>query len=79
MDKKYLPLRNTRPLKWIFSISLFLIINITALQSISTGYIKSLEKINSVKTVYKIHKLIKPLFGKKYMYLPFGNWGKIME
>jgi len=46
---------------------------------ISTGYMKKLVKINSRETVEGINRLIKPVFSGQYMYLPFGNWGKLMQ
>lgn len=83
MDRKYLPLRNTKPFKWILATILFFIINVTGLITISTNYIDTLSKINTLKTTSKIKKIIKPISSEgnrtKYMYLPFGNWGKIMQ
>ena len=47
MDKKYKPLRNTKPVKWIFSIMVFILVNITGLMVISTNYMEELEKVNN--------------------------------
>lgn len=87
MDKKYLPLRNTKPFKWILSIILFFIINVTGLTIISTNYIETLNKINTTATISEIEKLIKPISSSLeknkikyvYLYLPFGNWKLIMK
>ena len=82
MDKKYKPLRNTKPVKWIFSIMMFILVNITGLMVISTNYIEELEKVNNYATFAKIRRLIKPvIIGKKnqYMYFPSGNWEMIMK
>ena len=82
MDKKYKPLRNTKPVKWIFSIMVFILVNITGLMVISTNYIEELEKVNNYATFAKIRRLIKPvIIGKKkqYMYFPSGNWEMVME
>ena len=82
MDKKYKPLRNTKPVKWIFSIMVFILVNITGLMVISTNYIEELEKVNNYATFAKIRRLIKPvIIGKKnqYMYLPSGNWEIVMK
>ena len=82
MDKKYKPLRNTKPVKWIFSIMMFILVNITGLMVISTNYIEELEKVNNYATFAKIRRLIKPvIIGKKnqYMYLPSGNWEIVMK
>ena len=82
MDKKYKPLRNTKPVKWIFSIMMFILVNITGLMVISTNYIEELEKVNNYATFAKIRRLIKPvIIGKKkqYMYFPSGNWEMVME
>ena len=82
MDKKYKPLRNTKPVKWIFSIMVFILVNITGLMVISTNYIEELEKVNNYATFAKIRRLIKPvIIGKKnqYMYFPSGNWEMIMK
>ena len=82
MDKKYKSLRNTKPVKWIFSIMMFILVNITGLMVISTNYIEELEKVNNYATFAKIRRLIKPvIIGKKnqYMYLPSGNWEIVMK
>ena len=82
MDKKYKPLRNTKPVKWIFSIMMFILLNITGLMVISTNYMEELEKVNNYTTFAKIRRLIKPvIIGKKnqYMYFPSGNWEMVME
>ena len=82
MDKKYKPLRNTKPVKWIFSIMMFILVNITGLMVISTNYMEELEKVNNYATFAKIRRLIKPvIIGKKnqYMYFPSGNWEMVME
>lgn len=82
MDKKYKPLRNTKPVKWIFSIMIFILVNITGLMVISTNYMEELEKVNNYATFAKIRRLIKPvIIGKKnqYMYFPSGNWEMIMK
>ena len=82
MDKKYKPLRNTKPVKWIFSIIMFILVNITGLMVISTNYMEELEKVNNYATFAKIRRLIKPvIIGKKnqYMYFPSGNWEMVME
>jgi len=82
MDKKYKPLKNTKPVKWIFSIMMFILVNITGLMVISTNYIEELEKVNNYATFAKIRRLIKPvIIGKKkqYMYFPSGNWEMVME
>lgn len=82
MDKKYKPLRNTKPVKWIFSIMVFILVNITGLMVISTNYMEELEKVNNYATFAKIRRLIKPvIIGKKnqYMYFPSGNWEMIMK
>ena len=82
MDKKYKPLRNTKPVKWIFSIMMFILVNITGLMVISTNYMEELEKVNNYATFAKIRRLIKPvIIGKKnqYMYFPSGNWEMIMK
>ena len=82
MDKKYKPLRNTKPVKWIFSIMMFILVNITGLMIISTNYMEELEKVNNYATFAKIRRLIKPvIIGKKnqYMYFPSGNWEMIMK
>ena len=82
MDKKYKSLRNTKPVKWIFSIMMFILVNITGLMVISTNYIEELEKVNNYATFAKIRRLIKPvIIGKKkqYMYFPSGNWEMVME
>lgn len=82
MDKKYKPLRNTKPVKWIFSIMVFILVNITGLMVISTNYMEELEKVNNYTTFAKIRRLIKPvIIGKKnqYMYFPSGNWEMIMK
>ena len=82
MDKKYKPLRNTKPVKWIFSIMMFILVNITGLMVISTNYMEELEKVNNYTTFAKIRRLIKPvIIGKKnqYMYFPSGNWEMIMK
>jgi len=82
MDKKYKPLKNTKPVKWIFSIMMFILVNITGLMVISTNYIEELEKVNNYATFAKIRRLIKPVItGKKkqYMYFPSGNWEMVME
>ena len=82
MDKKYKPLRNTKPVKWIFSIMMFILVNITGLMIISTNYMEELEKVNNYTTFAKIRRLIKPvIIGKKnqYMYFPSGNWEMIMK
>ena len=78
-EKIYRPIRNEKFLKQIFSLILFFIINIVSLIMISTGYMKKLVKINSRETVEGINRLIKPVFSGQYMYLPFGNWGKLMQ
>jgi len=78
-EKIYRPLRNERLLKQVFSLILFFMINIVSLILISTGYMKKLMKINSRETVEMINRLIKPVFSGQYMYLPFGNWGKLMQ
>lgn len=82
MDKKYKPLRNTKPVKWIFAIIMFISVNITGLIIVSTNYIEELEKVNNYATFAKIRRLIKPvIIGKKkqYMYFPSGNWEMVME
>ena len=82
MDKKYKPLKNTKPVKWIFSIIMFILVNITGLMVISTNYMEELEKVNNYTTFVKIRRLIKPvIIGKKnqYMYFPSGNWEIVME
>ena len=82
MDKKYKPLKNTKPVKWIFSIIMFILVNITGLMVISTNYMEELEKVNNYTTFAKIRRLIKPvIIGKKnqYMYFPSGNWEMVME
>ena len=82
MDKKYKPLRNTKPVKWIFSIMMFILVNITGLMVISTNYMEELEKVNNYATFAKIRRLIKPvIIGRKnqYMYFPSGNWEMIMK
>ena len=82
MDKKYKPLKNTKPVKWIFSIIMFILLNITGLMVISTNYMEELEKVNNYTTFAKIRRLIKPvIIGKKnqYMYFPSGNWEMIMK
>lgn len=82
MDKKYKPLKNTKPVKWIFSIMMFILVNITGLMVISTNYMEELEKVNNYATFAKIRRLIKPvIIGKKkqYMYFPSGNWEMVME
>ena len=82
MDKKYKPLKNTKPVKWIFSIMMFILVNITGLMVISTNYMEELEKVNNYATFAKIRRLIKPvIIGKKnqYMYFPSGNWEMIMK
>ena len=82
MDKKYKPLRNTKPVKLIFSIMMFILVNITGLMVISTNYMEELEKVNNYATFVKIRRLIKPvIIGKKnqYMYFPSGNWEMIMK
>ena len=82
MDKKYKPLKNTKPVKWIFSIIMFILVNITGLMVISTNYMEELEKVNNYATFAKIRRLIKPvIIGKKnqYMYLPSGNWEIVMK
>ena len=82
MDKKYKPLKNTKPVKWIFSIIMFILVNITGLMVISTNYMEELEKVNNYTTFAKIRRLIKPvIIGKKnqYMYFPSGNWEMIMK
>ena len=82
MDKKYKPLKNTKPVKWIFSIIMFILVNITGLMVISTNYMEELEKVNNYATFAKIRRLIKPvIIGKKnqYMYFPSGNWEMIMK
>ena len=82
MDKKYKPLKNTKPVKWIFSIIMFILLNITGLMVISTNYMEELEKVNNYTTFAKIRRLIKPvIIGKKnqYMYFPSGNWEMVME
>mgnify|MGYP000956565869 FL=1 len=82
MDKKYKPLKNTKPVKWIFSIIMFILVNITGLMVISTNYMEELEKVNNYATFAKIRRLIKPvIIGKKnqYMYFPSGNWEMVME
>ena len=82
MDKKYKPLKNTKPVKWIFSIMMFILLNITGLMVISTNYMEELEKVNNYTTFAKIRRLIKPvIIGKKnqYMYFPSGNWEMVME
>lgn len=82
MDKKYKPLKNTKSVKWIFSIIMFILVNITGLMVISTNYMEELEKVNNYATFAKIRRLIKPvIIGKKnqYMYFPSGNWEMVME
>jgi len=82
MDKKYKPLKNTKPVKWIFSIIMFILVNITGLMVISTNYMEELEKVNNYTTFAKIRRLIKPvIIGKKnqYMYFPSENWEMVME
>ena len=78
-EKIYRPLRNERLLKQIFSVFLFFIANIISLISISTGYIRTLLKINSTGTAEKISRLVRPVFAEHYIYMPFGNWEKLME
>ena len=78
-EKIYRPIRNEKFLKQIFSLVLFFITNIVSLILISTGYMKKLVKINSRETVEMINRLIKPVFSGQYIYLPFGNWGKLMQ
>ena len=78
-EKIYRPLRNERLLKQIFSVFLFFIANIISLISISTGYIRTLLKINSTGTTEKISRLVRPFFAEHYIYMPFGNWEKLME
>ena len=78
-EKIYRPLRNERLLKQVFSVFLFFIANIISLISISTGYIRTLLKINSTGTAEKISRLIRPVFAEHYIYLPFGNWEKLLE
>ena len=82
MDKKYKPLRNTKPVKWIFAIMMFISVNITGLIIVSTNYMEELEKVNNYATFAKIRRLIKPvIIGKKnqYMYFPSENWEMVME
>ena len=82
MDKKYKPLKNTKPVKWIFSIMMFILVNMTGLMIVSTNYMEELEKVNNYTTFAKIRRLIKPvIIGKKnqYMYLPSGNWEIVMK
>ena len=82
MDKKYKPLRNTKPVKWIFAIMMFISVNITGLMIVSTNYMEELEKVNNYTTFAKIRRLIKPvIIGKKnqYMYFPSENWEMVME
>ncbi|MFC2294156.1 MAG: type IV secretory system conjugative DNA transfer family protein [Leptotrichia hongkongensis] len=82
MDKKYKPLRNTKPVKWIFAIIMFISVNITGLMIASTNYMEELEKVNNYTTFAKIRRLIKPvIIGKKnqYMYFPSENWQMVME
>ena len=82
MDKKYKPLRNTKPVKWIFAIIMFISVNITGLMIVSTNYMEELEKVNNYTTFAKIRRLIKPvIIGKKnqYMYFPSENWEMVME
>jgi hypothetical protein len=82
MDKKYKPLRNTKPVKWIFAIIMFISVNITGLMIVSTNYMEELEKVNNYTTFAKIRRLIKPvIIGKKnqYMYFPSKNWQIVME
>ena len=82
MDKKYKPLRNTKPVKWIFAIIMFISVNITGLMIVSTNYMEELEKVNNYTTFAKIRRLIKPvIIGKKnqYMYFPSENWQIVME
>ena len=82
MDKKYKPLRNTKPIKWIFAIIMFISVNITGLMIVSTNYMEELEKVNNYTTFAKIRRLIKPvIIGKKnqYMYFPSENWEMVME
>ena len=82
MDKKYKPLRNTKPVKWIFAIIMFISVNITGLIIVSTNYMEELEKVNNYATFAKIRRLIKPvIIGKKnqYMYFPSENWQIVME
>ena len=82
MDKKYKPLRNTKPIKWIFAIIMFISVNITGLMIVSTNYMEELEKVNNYTTFAKIRRLIKPvIIGKKnqYIYFPSENWEIVME
>lgn len=82
MDKKYKPLRNTKPVKWIFAIIMFISVNITGLMIVSTNYMEELEKVNNYTTFAKIRRLIKPvIIGKKnqYIYFPSENWEIVME
>ena len=82
MDKKYKPLKNTKPVKWIFSIMMFILVNITGLMVISTNYMEELEKVNNYATFAKIRRLIKPVIiwkKNQYMYFPSGNWEMIMK
>ena len=82
MDKKYKPLRNTKPVKWIFAIIMFISVNITGLMIVSTNYMEELEKVNNYTTFAKIRRLIKPvIIGKnnQYIYFPSENWEIVME
>ena len=82
MDKKYKPLRNTKPVKWIFAIIMFISVNITGLMIVSTNYMEELEKVNNYTTFAKIRRLIKPVIIDKknqYMYFPSENWEMVME
>lgn len=82
MDKKYKPLRNTKPVKWIFAIIMFISVNITGLMIVSTNYMEELEKVNNYTTFAKIRRLIKPvIIGEKnqYMYFPSENWKIVMK
>lgn len=79
MEKKYRNIRNERLIKQIFSLSLFLIINIMGLSIVSTGYIRTLVRINSAETTEKINALIRPVYSGQYVYIPFGNWEKLMK
>ena len=82
MDKKYKPLRNTKPVKWIFAIIMFISVNITGLMIVSTNYMEELEKVNNYTTFAKIRRLIKPIIIDKknqYMYFPSENWEMVME
>ena len=82
MDKKYRLLRNTKPIKWIFAVIIFLLVNISGLITVSTIYMKNLSNANTQETMLKVHNLIKPFFSlykNHYMYLPYGNWEIIMN